>query len=110
MGLLAKGSQSTTCSTSFLVRGSIAHYLLRDTSSGQMNSEQSLVAGTRSHGKFFWSYRNKVTLSVGTTSGTIMMLITKGGRSYWQCDYRKPNMCHCALHTLAHVPHICVLS
>ena len=30
----------------------MAHYLLRDTSSGQMNSEQSLVAGTRSHGKF----------------------------------------------------------
>src|SRR6266852_680839 len=31
-----------------------------DTSSGQMNSEQSLVAGTHSHGKFSLPYRNKV--------------------------------------------------
>jgi hypothetical protein len=53
MGLLTKGSQSDTW-PHFVPGGEeyqFAHYLLQDTSSGQMNSEQSLVAGTRSHEK-----------------------------------------------------------
>jgi hypothetical protein len=45
---------------------STAEYLIGyDTSSGQMNSEQSLVAGTHSHGEFFFAIYYNIKPLIG---------------------------------------------